>query len=102
MAGLGIGLASVLIMNNQHLGSLVRIPVALQRTETLELETHFPPQHCKAPVEIFEAEILQFPSSTEGASHSLLAASQAGLIIRNLGELTNSTRSRPTGRGGHQ
>lgn len=41
MAGLGIGLASVLIMNN-HLGSLVRVPVALQRTETLELETRFP------------------------------------------------------------
>lgn len=41
MAGLGIGLASVLIMNN-HLGSLVRIPMALQRTETLELETRFP------------------------------------------------------------
>lgn len=40
MAGLGIGLASALIMNN-HLSSLVRIPV-LQRTETLELETRFP------------------------------------------------------------
>lgn len=41
MEGLGIRLASVLIMNN-HLGSLVCIPVALQRTETLELETCFP------------------------------------------------------------
>lgn len=90
MAGLG-GLTSVLIRNN-HLGSLsYSCSCGSAEDGSLKLDPCFPPQSCKALIEVFGAEFCSYFPSLSGPSHLLLAASQAGLIIRNLGELTNST-----------